>query len=91
MHRDLKLSNILLTEDRTIKIADFGLAVQLDCQAGDCDTVCGTPNYLAPEVFNKQKYGLQADLWSLGCIIYGCLVGVPPFESLNLKTTFKKA
>ena len=50
MHRDLKLSNILLTDDKVVKIIDFGLAVQLSDNTEERETLCGTPNYISPEV-----------------------------------------
>ena len=50
MHRDLKLSNVLLTEAKEVKIIDFGLAVQLTDLTEERETLCGTPNYISPEV-----------------------------------------
>lgn len=58
MHRDLKLSNILLTEKNQVKIIDFGLAVQLTDLTEERETLCGTPNYISPEVILNQPYGL---------------------------------
>ena len=60
MHRDLKLSNILITEaiPRTLKIIDFGLAVQLHDFDEERQTLCGTPNYISPEVIQNKPYGL---------------------------------
>ena len=59
MHRDLKLGNILMAEDATVRIIDFGLAVRLQVgQKGEQKTLCGTPNYISPEVLNSQPYGL---------------------------------
>ena len=80
MHRDLKLSNILITDTKNIKIIDFGLAVQLTDFNEERQTLCGTPNYISPEVINKESYGLSTDVWSLGCILYALLTGTPPFE-----------
>lgn len=91
LHRDLKLGNLLLSEDRTqLKIADFGLAVQLNNFEEERYTLCGTPNYLSPEIVTHKPYGLAADLWALGCIIYACLVGYPPFESPSIQATILK-
>jgi polo-like kinase 4 len=52
IHRDLKLANLLLQGD-TVKIADFGLATQLTDSAEECSTLCGTPNYISPEILNN--------------------------------------
>ncbi|KAJ3226639.1 Serine/threonine-protein kinase plk4 [Clydaea vesicula] len=77
IHRDLKLSNLLLTKNH-LKIADFGLAVKLSQQ--EQKTLCGTPNYISPEIVKRQPYGLASDAWSLGCMIVTLLTGSPPFE-----------
>ena len=66
--RDLKLENILMAADGTVKLSDFGLgSLQESGGDGMLRTVCGTPNYAAPEVLLQQPYdGSTADLWSLG-------------------------
>jgi len=63
------MGNILLDAHYNIKIADFGLSVQLNNLTEERETLCGTPNYISPEVVLKQPYGLAADLWALGCIL----------------------
>ncbi|KAI8841753.1 kinase-like domain-containing protein [Chytridium lagenaria] len=90
MHRDLKLSNILLTEDFDVKIADFGLACRLNDNAGEQRTMCGTPNYISPEVIMRHSYGPATDVWSLGCMFYTVLIGRPPFDSNVVKSTLNK-
>lgn len=89
MHRDLKLSNILITEavPKVLKIIDFGLAVQLQDFDEERQTLCGTPNYISPEVIQNKPYGLQTDLWSLGCIMYALITGTPPFECSTVQDT----
>ena len=92
LHRDLKLGNLLLSDDRSlVKIADFGLAVRLKTFSEERNTMCGTPNYISPEIINRQPYGLASDMWSFGCIVYACLTGSPPFESASIRDTFLKA
>jgi polo-like kinase 4 len=53
-------------------------------------TMCGTPNYISPEVLERQPYGLSSDLWSLGCILYALLTGTPPFECPSVQDTLLK-
>ena len=53
-------------------------------------TICGTPNYISPEVLNKEGHGFPADVWALGCVMYALLVGQPPFETSTLKETYSR-
>eukprot|EP00756_Hemistasia_phaeocysticola_P018354 Hpha_TRINITY_DN15587_c1_g6::TRINITY_DN15587_c1_g6_i1::g.108459::m.108459/K06631/PLK1; polo-like kinase 1 len=92
IHRDLKLNNIMLTQGWDIKVGDFGLATQLVFDGERKRTVCGTPNYIAPEVLSGSSRGhsYEVDMWSLGVIVYALLVGRPPFETNDLKTTYQR-
>ena len=85
-HRDLKPENVLLTSPDTtetlVKITDFGLSRFIN-ETSLMKTFCGTPNYLAPEILKthgESSYDNKVDVWSLGVILYICLVGYPPFS-----------
>lgn len=80
-YRDLKPENILIDVDGHIKLVDFGFAKQLDDR--ETYTLCGTPEYLAPEVIHNSGHGLAVDWWALGILIYEFLVGQPPFWDQN--------
>jgi cell cycle serine/threonine-protein kinase CDC5/MSD2 len=90
--RDLKLGNIMLDEHMNVKIGDFGLATVLASDRDRRKTVCGTPNYIAPEILYDKTNGhsYEADIWSIGIIIYAMLYGKPPFQSKNVETIYKR-
>ncbi|XP_073996152.1 polo like kinase SAK [Rhodnius prolixus] len=90
LHRDMTLANLLLTKEMRIKIADFGLATQLKRPDEKHMTMCGTPNYISPEVATRSSHGLEADVWGLGCMLFTLLVGRPPFDSDAVKSTLTR-
>eukprot|EP01122_Echinamoeba_exundans_P006471 TRINITY_DN182_c0_g1_i2.p1 TRINITY_DN182_c0_g1~~TRINITY_DN182_c0_g1_i2.p1 ORF type:complete len:748 (+),score=163.20 TRINITY_DN182_c0_g1_i2:157-2244(+) len=88
VHRDMKLDNIFM-HDNQVKLGDFGLAAKL--QEGEKkQTMCGTPNYIAPEVLDRSGHGVEVDNWAVGVILYALLVGTPPFETKAVETTYEK-
>ncbi|OCT82673.1 serine/threonine-protein kinase PLK3 [Xenopus laevis] len=89
LHRDLKLGNFFINESMELKVGDFGLAARLEPPEQRKKTICGTPNYLAPEVLYRQGHGPESDIWSLGCVMYTLLCGTPPFETSDLKETYR--
>lgn len=89
IHRDLKLGNLFLNDKMEIKVGDFGLATKLDFDGERKRTICGTPNYIAPEVLEgKTGHSYEVDIWSLGVIIYTLIIGKPPFETTDVKATY---
>ena len=79
--RDLKLDNILLDQNKNIKIIDFGFSIQSKPSAM-LKLFCGTPSYMCPEIINRKPYlGSPADMWSIGVIFYTMINGVLPFKS----------
>ena len=90
IHRDLKLGNLFLTDKMQLKIGDFGLATKLDYDGEKKKTVCGTPNYIAPEVIDGGSgHSYEVDVWAIGIIIYALIIGKPPFETNDIKQSYK--
>ncbi|KAK4436459.1 CBL-interacting protein kinase [Sesamum alatum] len=92
-HRDLKPENLLLDENGTLKVSDFGLSALSDSkrQDGLLHTTCGTPAYVAPEVIGRKGYdGAKADIWSCGVILFVLLSGYLPFHDPNLIEMYRK-
>ena len=90
VYRDLKPENILLDAKGHIKLTDFGLSKILETESDKAFTICGTPQYLAPEILQKKGYNKAVDWWSLGCVMYEMLTGKIPFAikrgvKLNMK------
>lgn len=90
VHRDLKLGNLFLDNHLNIKIGDFGLSAEIKGNEKR-RTVCGTPNYIAPEIlFGKATgHSFEADIWSLGVIVYTLLIGTPPFQQKKVEEIYK--
>lgn len=84
LHRDLKPQNILLDQKNNAKLCDFGFARNMSTGTHVLTSIKGTPLYMAPELVEEHPYDHNADLWSLGCIIYELLVGTPPFCTTSL-------
>ncbi|XP_047417075.1 calcium/calmodulin-dependent protein kinase type II subunit beta isoform X7 [Sciurus carolinensis] len=82
VHRDLKPENLLLAskcKGAAVKLADFGLAIEVQGDQQAWFGFAGTPGYLSPEVLRKEAYGKPVDIWACGVILYILLVGYPPF------------
>lgn len=91
IHRDIKPENILLSTDNCIKLSDFGWSVKsLPSSTTKRLTICGTLDYLPPEMIESNEHDYTVDIWSLGILCYEFLVGKPPFEEIDKNSTYKR-
>lgn len=90
VYRDLKPENVLIDEKGYIRITDFGLSRMNVGDASGARSICGTPEYLAPEIVMRLEYGKAVDWWTVGSIIYEMLVGAPPFYVENRQELFER-
>ena len=88
IHRDIKPENLLLGLKGQLKIADFGWSVH--APSSRRTTLCGTLDYLPPEMIEGKEHDANVDLWSLGVLCYEFLVGEPPFEAEGHKETYRR-
>lgn len=95
-YRDIKAENLLFSANGYLKLADFGMAKKLPYSTGNGSTqyrtytLCGTPEYLAPEVILTQGHDKSCDIWSLGILLYELLCGITPFTSSNRQKIFQR-
>ncbi|XP_060964283.1 serine/threonine-protein kinase Aurora-3 isoform X1 [Cannabis sativa] len=87
IHRDIKPENLLLDHQGRLKIADFGWSVQSSSKR---HTMCGTLDYLAPEMVENKAHDYAVDNWTLGILCYEFLYGAPPFEAATQRDTFRR-
>lgn len=86
--RDIKPENLLIGDDDELRMSDFGWSVHSPHNRRD--TICGTLDYLPPEMITHEGHGLNADLWCLGVLCYEFLFGYPPFESRDQSATYDR-
>jgi len=91
IYRDLKPENVLLDGAGHIRLTDFGLSKEgISSSSSGANSFCGTPEYLAPEILNRQGHGRGVDWWSLGALLYEMLTGLPPFYCQDRERLFEK-
>ncbi|OTF78753.1 hypothetical protein BLA29_008229 [Euroglyphus maynei] len=88
IHRDIKPENILLGFHGELKISDFGWSVHAPSQRRH--TMCGTIDYLPPEIIQRQPYDHNVDIWCIGVLTYEFLTGSAPFESNDSQATYER-
>lgn len=89
VYRDLKPENLILDAKGHIRITDFGLSKE-GVEGDTITSICGTPEYLAPEILRKRPYGVAVDWWSMGTLLYEMIAGLPPFYDKNRQVMYRK-
>ncbi|KAL2757410.1 hypothetical protein ACRALDRAFT_1079645 [Sodiomyces alcalophilus JCM 7366] len=85
IHRDIKCANVLVTESGSVQLCDFGVAGIIETQFDKRTTFIGTPNWMAPELFDQDKsYGTEVDIWAFGSLVYEIASGLPPYAMAGL-------
>ena len=87
IYRDLKPENILIAKTGYLKLTDFGFAKRIN---GKTYTLCGTPEYLAPEIILNKGHGMPVDWWTMGILLYEMLVGIDPFSDDDPMMIYQK-
>jgi len=90
IYRDLKPENVLIDRDGYIRLTDFGLSKKGIKGNKGATSVCGTPEYLAPEILFRWGHGKAVDWWTVGAILFEMLTGLPPFYTPNREELFEK-
>ncbi|KAF4663101.1 hypothetical protein FOL47_005900 [Perkinsus chesapeaki] len=90
VYRDLKPENVLLDADGHVKLTDFGLSKEGIMDNSSAKSMCGTPEYLAPEILEKKGHGKAVDWYSLGALMYEMLTGLPPFYTRDREKLFER-
>jgi tRNA A-37 threonylcarbamoyl transferase component Bud32 len=91
VHRDVKPANIMIDRSGSVKVMDFGIAkIDEGANLTSTGSIVGTPNYMAPEQARGEAVGARSDLFSLGCVLYECLTGTPPFQSPSVSAILVK-
>mmetsp|Transcript_18298 Transcript_18298/g.40420 ORF Transcript_18298/g.40420 Transcript_18298/m.40420 type:complete len:365 (+) Transcript_18298:3-1097(+) len=90
IYRDLKPENILLDSEGHVKLTDFGLSKEGIRDNVSAKSMCGTPEYLAPEILDKKGHGKAVDWYSLGALVYEMLTGLPPFYTRDRAQLFER-